>query len=328
MALWKRSKKDEKRADGASPSGAVADSQTGAASGVSGSSAGIVSSVLSGPTDVSEQTPFGDIVARRFGPGKSQQDTGSRLPPQHPTAAIDSGEPAAAGADDSSKQASTPGTASGNTLPGRMPGRASGGQGDARDSQQTGPEARDRLRAVAPLFSDQPATPELEVDLMAHIGRETTITGDIVAEEDLEIQGTIEGSVRLSNHQVTVGNEGHVKASVDAHTVIVFGKITGDVVASELVEVEKGGIVGGDIKSPRVIMHDGAIVVGGLDMSASLPNPAEESRPIARTDGKSDAKLDGTLDGKDGAQSARPKLEWVESEQKTDAADSLDGSTS
>ena len=123
---------------------------------------------------------------------------------------------------------------------------------------------------------------------MAHIGRATTITGNIVAEEDLEIQGTIEGSVRLANHQVTIGAEGHVKASVDAEIVMVYGKITGDVVASDLVEVEKGGIVGGDIKAPRVIMHDGAIVVGGLDMSASLPNgggayepaaPAEEEPP-------------------------------------------------
>ena len=104
-----------------------------------------------------------------------------------------------------------------------------------------------------------------------------------MAEEDLEIQGTIEGSVRLANHQVTIGAEGHVKASVDAEIVMVYGKITGDVVASDLVEVEKGGIVGGDIKAPRVIMHDGAIVVGGLDMSASLPNGGGAYEPATAT---------------------------------------------
>ena len=264
-----------------------------------------MSSVLSGPTDATEQTPFGDIVARRFGPGKSQRDDGARLPPQYSTAARDSGGLTIADDD------ATPGKTSANTTP----DDTSGGQVDARDAKQIGRDPRDPLRAVAPLFSDQPATPELEVDLMAHIGRETTITGDIVAEEDLEIQGTIEGSVRLSNHQVTVGNEGHVKASVDAHTVIVFGKITGDVVASELVEVEKGGIVGGDIKSPRVIMHDGAIVVGGLDMSASLPNPGEESSSTRKPEAK------------ESVQSARPKLEWVETQDKVESAESRKGST-
>ena len=107
---------------------------------------------------------------------------------------------------------------------------------------------------------------------MAHIGRATTITGNIVADEDLEIQGTVEGSVRLANHQVTIGAEGHVKASVDAEIVMVYGRITGDVVSSDLVEIQKGGIVGGDIRAPRIVMHDGAIVVGALDMSAALPN--------------------------------------------------------
>ncbi len=308
MALWKRSKKEDKQGGGSSPS--AAGSQGGPTPGASISSAGLVSSVLSGPAGASEQTPFGDVVARRFGPGNSQGEAGSRLPPQYSTVAGAAGDGTGAG----DREDVGPPSA-----------EAKAGQAEARDSQQIGRDPRDRLRAVAPLFSDQPATPELEVDLMAHIGRETTITGDVVAEEDLEIQGTIEGSVRLPNHQVTVGNEGHVKASVDAHTVIVFGKITGDVVASELVEVEKGGIVGGDIKSPRVIMHDGAIVIGGLDMSASLPNPAEEPQRIKKPEPN------------EGFQSARPKLEWVESEASSkanataqaepEAAESGDGST-
>jgi len=113
-------------------------------------------------------------------------------------------------------------------------------------------------------------SPKLEVDPMAHIGHATTITGDVVAEEDLEIDGTIEGSVRLPNHRVTIGSDGIVKASVEAHTVLVIGKITGDVTATELVEIKAGGVIGGDVKAPRVIMNDGAIVVGGLDMSAAL----------------------------------------------------------
>jgi len=199
---------------------------------------GVVSGVLSTGSESGEEgSLFGDIVERRF--GQHGSDTPS-LPPQRSR--------------DSDSNDAMDGSPNESAEP---------------DSENT---PRDHLRAVEPLFPDDPAMPALEVDPMAHIGRATTITGNIVAEEDLEIQGTVEGSVRLANHQVTIGAEGHVKASVDAENVMVYGKITGDVVASDLVEVEKGGIVGGDIKAPRIIMHDGAIVVGGLDMSASLPN--------------------------------------------------------
>jgi cytoskeletal protein CcmA (bactofilin family) len=130
------------------------------------------------------------------------------------------------------------------------------------------PLQNEHLRAVEPLLEDVLDSPNLEVDPMAHVGHATTITGNILAEEDLEIQGTIEGSIRLANHQLTVGADGLVKATVEAHTVLVLGRITGDVIASERVEIKAGGVIGGDVKVPRVIMHDGGVVVGGMDMSA------------------------------------------------------------
>jgi cytoskeletal protein CcmA (bactofilin family) len=116
---------------------------------------------------------------------------------------------------------------------------------------------------------------------MTLIGHATTITGNIVAEEDLEIQGTIEGSVRLAKHRVVVGSDGIVKATVEADSVLVIGKITGNVVATELVEVNAGGVIEGDVKAPRVIMKDGAIVIGALDMSAGSPSGVSVSTSTA-----------------------------------------------
>jgi cytoskeletal protein CcmA (bactofilin family) len=185
------------------------------------------------------------------------------------------------------------------------------GELDRLDSQKGGAEMKksssdlpprhDHLRAVEILSGAGPATEDfeslkMEINPMAHIGHATTITGNIVAEEDLEIQGTIEGAIRLSNHRLTVGKNGHAKASVEAHTVLVVGRISGDVVASDLIEIEAGGIIGGDVKAPRIIMHDGGIVVGGMDMSASLPSSAEL------------AKADPPMP-------ERPKLKRVESPQ-------------
>ncbi|MBC8187999.1 MAG: polymer-forming cytoskeletal protein [Proteobacteria bacterium] len=140
------------------------------------------------------------------------------------------------------------------------------------------PPQHEHLRAVEPLLEDVLDSPNLEVDPMVHAGHATTITGNILAQEDLEIQGTIEGSIRLANHQLTVGADGLVKATVEAHTVLVLERITGDVIASERVEIEAGGVIGGDVKMPRVIMHDGGVVVGGIDMSASLSSIRESSK--------------------------------------------------
>ena len=131
-------------------------------------------------------------------------------------------------------------------------------------------DEHDALRTVEMDLDEDAESPKLEVDPMGLIGHATTIIGDIVAKEDLEIQGTIDGSVRLADHRVTIGSDGIVNATVEAHTVLVIGKITGDVIATELVEISAGGVIGGDVKAPRVIMNDGAIVIGGLDMSAAL----------------------------------------------------------
>ena len=242
MGLFKRGKKGKGKSGGDSTDGTDATPdgppETPSAE-TSPQKVGVVSGVLSTTAETGESgsSLFGDVVSRRFGPN---DDEGAErgLPPRYEAETMNEDSP--------SEDRSPDGTSE--------------------------PSGRDHLRAVAPLFPDHPATPDLEVDPMAHIGRATTITGNIVADEDLEIQGVVEGSVRLANHQVTIGAEGHVKASVDAEMVMVYGRITGDVIASDLVEIEKGGIVGGDIRAPRIVMHDGAIVVGSLDMSAALPN--------------------------------------------------------
>lgn len=90
------------------------------------------------------------------------------------------------------------------------------------------------LHAGEQLFDDEEAdSPNLEIDPMANVGTATTIVGNIVAEEDLEIHGTIDGSVRLVGHRLVVGSEGIVNsivnstvdATVEAHTSHVIGKI-------------------------------------------------------------------------------------------------------
>lgn len=103
---------------------------------------------------------------------------------------------------------------------------------------------------------------------MAHIGKSITIKGDLSGDEDLVIEGDVEGRVELPNNQVTIGADGRVKADVYAQAVVVVGHITGNVSGVERVEVQASGVVDGDVKAPRLSVQEGAQLNGTVDMSA------------------------------------------------------------
>ena len=100
----------------------------------------------------------------------------------------------------------------------------------------------------------------------ATIGRSITIRGEVTGDEDLLIQGRVEGSVDLKQHSVTVGSEGDVKASINGRVVVVEGRVDGNIHAEEQVILRTSATVQGDITAPRVVLEDGARFRGGVDM--------------------------------------------------------------
>lgn len=124
----------------------------------------------------------------------------------------------------------------------------------------------------------------------ATIGPSITINGDVKGDEDLVIQGRIEGSVDLENQRVTVGREGRVKAAIVGRVVTVEGEVEGDLTADEQVILRSEAHVEGDITAPRVVLEDGANFRGLVDMS----NPSREEK---RAGGKaSDARSGASRD--------------------------------
>ena len=106
----------------------------------------------------------------------------------------------------------------------------------------------------------------------ATIGRSITIRGDVTGDEDLYIQGRIEGTVDLKQHNVTVGPEGRVKANIKARMVTIEGEVDGDVRGQEQVALRSASKVNGDIVAPRVVLEDGATFLGSIDMSGKAPS--------------------------------------------------------
>jgi cytoskeletal protein CcmA (bactofilin family) len=105
----------------------------------------------------------------------------------------------------------------------------------------------------------------MEKDIV-NIGKSVVITGELNGSEDLTIEGHVEGTIQLRDHVLTIGPNGRIKAQVFAKSVIVLGEVTGNVTASEKVDIRDNGSVDGDIVSPRVAIAEGAHFRGSVDM--------------------------------------------------------------
>ena len=99
-----------------------------------------------------------------------------------------------------------------------------------------------------------------------NIGKSVVIKGELTGSEDLTIEGHVEGKIGLRQNILTIGPNGKIKAQVFAKSVIILGEVTGNVTASEKVDIRDGGSVDGDIISPRVAIAEGAHFRGSVDM--------------------------------------------------------------
>jgi cytoskeletal protein CcmA (bactofilin family) len=129
------------------------------------------------------------------------------------------------------------------------------------------------------------------------IGQSIKIKGTVSGDENLIVEGTIEGSVDLPKNDLTIGQSGNVTADLNANTVRVDGQVTGDISGAEKVVVSKTGKVRGNIVAPRVTLEDGAKFKGSIDMdpgestqSATAKNPPKAAAKDGLTDVSGDAQ--------------------------------------
>ncbi len=117
---------------------------------------------------------------------------------------------------------------------------------------------------------------------MATIGQSIIFKGELAGDEDLEIEGQVDGNVNLQNHQLTVGANGRLKAEVQAKSIIVIGQVIGNLTATERIEVQATGVVEGDLRAPRLNVQEGAVLNGAIDMSAQSIGSGEAKKPAAQ----------------------------------------------
>jgi cytoskeletal protein CcmA (bactofilin family) len=119
------------------------------------------------------------------------------------------------------------------------------------------------------------------MEKLVNIGQSVQIKGELAGNEDLTIEGKVEGKVFLKDHNLTIGGNGRIAAEIHAKTVMVIGEVVGNITADDKVEIAATGSMRGDIVAPRVVLADGARFKGSIDMDKKSAAAAHAARPAA-----------------------------------------------
>lgn len=126
-----------------------------------------------------------------------------------------------------------------------------------KNQPQQEPPADFTVRETKPVMTNR--------DSAAAIGASIRIKGDVTGDENLIIQGHVEGTIKVQGH-VTISKTGKVKANIEAKQIIVEGELLGDMLGEEKVIIRDTGNVNGNIVAPRVSLEDGAMFKGSIEM--------------------------------------------------------------
>ena len=100
----------------------------------------------------------------------------------------------------------------------------------------------------------------------ARLGASLHIKGEISGNEDLQVDGTVEGLIQLDDRKLTVGASAKVTADLVAREVVVYGSVKGNLRARDRIEIKKDGSVIGDLTTARIMIEDGAYFKGAIEI--------------------------------------------------------------
>ena len=131
-------------------------------------------------------------------------------------------------------------------------------------------------------------SPAADVDrsgqAQAKIGKTLKLKGEMTGSEDVYVDGEVEGTIELPENALVVGPSGNVRAKVKVRSVTIFGHLEGKVQAGERIEIRKTGSLEGDLVTPRIVIEDGAVFRGSIDVmkpeiKEKVPPPPKVSKP-------------------------------------------------
>jgi cytoskeletal protein CcmA (bactofilin family) len=113
------------------------------------------------------------------------------------------------------------------------------------------------------------------------IGKSVVIRGELSGNEDLYIDGDVEGTVNLPDSRLTIGPNARVRADVTAREVVIFGNLTGNVKATGRVDLRQSALVKGDILAGRLSIEESAVLTGRVELKVSAEAPKPSTTAVA-----------------------------------------------
>ena len=111
----------------------------------------------------------------------------------------------------------------------------------------------------------------------SRLGSSLHFKGEISGNEDLDIDGTVEGLVDIDERKLTVGAAAKLTADIIAGAVIVYGSVKGNVQAKGKIEIKKDGSVNGDLTTAQIVIEDGAHFKGSIEIERSAEKKANKN---------------------------------------------------
>src|SRR5580700_8715075 len=148
-------------------------------------------------------------------------------------------------------------------------------------------------KTMAPIDSTYPA-PSSSSGL-ARLGATLHVKGEITGNEDLHIDGTVEGLVQLEDRKLTVGASAKVTADIIAREVVVYGNVKGNLRARDRIEIKKDGSVVGDLTTARIMIEDGAYFKGSIEIDKAGDASSDDSKAAYTRNARSTAATSSSV---------------------------------
>jgi len=129
-------------------------------------------------------------------------------------------------------------------------------------------------KTMAPLDNTYPSTSGT-----ARLGASLHVKGEITGNEDLAIDGSVEGLVQLEERKLTIGASARVTADIIAREVVVYGNVKGNLRARDRIEIKKDGSVVGDLTTARIMIEDGAYFKGSIEIDKAGEASDSDEKP-------------------------------------------------
>jgi cytoskeletal protein CcmA (bactofilin family) len=116
------------------------------------------------------------------------------------------------------------------------------------------------------------------------------VKGAISGNEDLLVDGKVEGPISVGEHRLTVGREGHVTGGIGAREIVIHGKVEGNqTVVSESIEIKKDASMIGNVTTRRIVIEEGAAFKGSIEIQESGKKAEARQGETKEAEAKSDA---------------------------------------